>query len=590
MANGGDNDLEIKLKIDAADALAKQAQVGQSFNKVAAQADAAAKKAAQSQFSAFDLQARAARKLAAEQAAAAQRAAAAQTAAAKKAAEAQLKAMNSVTLKAIVTEAAIRAIGNAFTSITHIGISFFTGLASHAAESQKKITEYAENLSKVKEDLKELATLRGLSSASDEFVAKMANFSRQTGMTIAQATEFHTQFYGSIAGGMQLGNIDEATAEKLAVEAGKIASRQTKDYATRGDLAGMLAQFAPYHGMPGVASAMGEMEAVRVGLGEGRGEDTALTKSLLHIMGSLSGPGKMIPRAGETASVLGVASLSAGAMMADTRTEQLMRALRGDTPQQIQFLKEFAGIKEGQAFEERLDRMIFSLRQKRSEGRDIRTFLTESGMGSELARSVEETEPLYEVTKERMVKARAAGAASGKALMKESEQQEKYNALQRLKVARAGLAEAQLERGKEREAILPDIERGKELMVRAGIDTSITPAWQLYLWGRSAASLFQVSGEEIVARELATKELEAKTGFKAAGSALDIPGDLIGNAIRSGMAALFGQQHEDLKYLRSIYDVQLKIKDAMDEQNKINQQRQLGPGRMGGAPPGPATK
>jgi hypothetical protein len=332
---------------------------------------------------------------------------------------------------------------------------------------------------------------------------------------------------------------------------------------------------------------MGEMEAVRVGLTEGRGEDAALTKSLLHILGALSGPGKMIPRPGEAASVLGVASLSAGAQMADTRTEQLMRALRGDTPQQVKFLKEFAGITEGQGFEERLDRMVAGLRRQKAEGRDIATFLTESGMGAELARSVVETEPLYEVTKQRMVRARTTGAASGFALMKESEQQAKFDVSQRMRIAQAGLTQAELERGKEREAIMPDIVRGREILTQAGVDTTLNPMARAMLFMRSAATGFQVSGEELMARETAAAELRMKTGAIAPTQGIMTPGDIIGNAIKTGIAALMGAQHDDLKYLRGIYDVQLKTKDAIEEQNRINQQRNLGAGRMGGAPVGP---
>jgi hypothetical protein len=332
---------------------------------------------------------------------------------------------------------------------------------------------------------------------------------------------------------------------------------------------------------------MGEMEAVRVGLTEGRGEDAALTKSLLHVLGSLSGPGKAMPRAGMAASVLGVSSLSVGAQMADTRTEQLMRALRGDTPQQVKFLKEFAGITEGQEFEERFDRMVMALRQKKAEGRDIATFLTESGMGYELSRATVEHEPLYEVIKQRIAKSKKAGAASGFALMKESEQQAKFDVSQRMRIAQAGLVQAELERGKEREAIMPDIVRGREILTQAGVDTTLNPMARAMLFMRSAATGFQVSGEELVAREAAAAELRMKTGAGAPTEAIMTPGDIIGNAIKSGMASLIGAQHDDLKYLRGIYEIQLKTKDAIEEQNRINQQRNLGAGRMGGAPVGP---
>jgi hypothetical protein len=593
MANGGDSDLEIKLKIDTAEALAKQAQVGKAFDKVAAQADAAAKKAAQSQFSAFDLQAKAARKLADDQAAAARRAAEAQAKAAKKALDEQLKAMNAVSLKAIVTEAAVRGIGNAYTAIASLAAQAGVEMVRAFAEAQKKINEYAVDLLKVKEDLKELATLRGLASASDEFVAKMAGFSRQTGLSIAQATEFHTQFYGSIAAGMQSGNIDEKTAERLAVESGKIASRQTKDYATRGDLAGIMAQFAKYAGKGGVEAAVSDIEAVRLGLTEGRGEDAPLTKSLLHVAGVLTGEGKMVGTLPEMAALIGVTSLSAGPGMADTRALQLGRAMMGSTPDQINFLKSI-GITEGMNLEQRADILVPFLRQKKAEGRVLPEFIQEAGFNQEQREAIQEFEGNYEVFKIRAAKARQK--ASGQALMDESARQALLDPLQRGKVAAATLQEARLEAGKKGQDIQANLDLARAQLVASGRETSVVE--QFGDWMRGLWTFGQVSGKDIrVESEARKMAIAGRPGVQPSGFTQvedmlqQLPLGLGGPAaiFLQAMEAIFGTTQQEL------IDIQRDTLGELQRQNawlqgqakQIPPAKQMPKGRMGGAPVAP---
>lgn len=259
--------------------------------------------------------------------------------------------------------------------------------------------------------LRALATLTG-KTAPGETARDVIGYSMKTGMSIGAADAFQQAFFGSSPAGVEKGNITQATLDRLVVEAGTMSARQGADPKTRGDLAGIMAQFKKYgEGEAGVKEALGDIEKVRYALTAGRGEDKPLTDSLLHVAGSLvkeqDGLVKDLP---QLAAMIGTASLSAGAMQSDVRTEQLARGLRGTTPKQMKFLQEWAGIGEHDDLETRVDKGVAALRKTMKEGRDPTTFLVESGMNAEQTRALVETEGVYEVYKSRLADARKAGS------------------------------------------------------------------------------------------------------------------------------------------------------------------------------------
>lgn len=245
-------------------------------------------------------------------------------------------------------------------------------------------------------------------------VAGALKFASQTGFSLEKAQAFQEAFLGSSPAGVEKGNITQDVLEKVMVEAGIMARRQGADVKTRGDLAGIMAQFKKY---TDPAEVLGDIEKVRYALTAGRGEDKPLTDSLLHVAGSLvKEHGGMVADLPQLAAQIGTHSLTAGAMQSDVRTEQLARGLRGTTSKQMKFLQEWAGIDEHDDMEQRVDKGVAALRKTMASGRDPTTFLVESGMNAEQTRALVEMEGVYEVYKQRLAKAREQG--TGEAVRK----------------------------------------------------------------------------------------------------------------------------------------------------------------------------
>ena len=152
------------------------------------------------------------------------------------------KAADSTVDKAIAGVGSLVAAYAGFAAVE--GVS--RGIAGAISESRDKSIEFVTSLLSTKDQLAEIATLRGLAFADDDSVKKMAGFSQATGLTIGQSDQFQRQLFGSAAGALQKGNVDEGTLNKAAVLTGQTATRQTKDFGTRGDLVGMLGQFRKY--------------------------------------------------------------------------------------------------------------------------------------------------------------------------------------------------------------------------------------------------------------------------------------------------------------------------------------------------------
>jgi len=399
-----------------------------------------------------------------------------------------------------------------------VGERVLTSLAAASAEATRRQSEYAQSLFKTKEELKEIAALRGLAFADDKFVKEMANFSRSTGLTISESDQFQRQVYGSAEAGLQKGNIDKETLDKLTVRAGSVAARQTKDYGTRGDLIGVLSQFRKYDkGETGVRQALSDAERIRLGLTEGRGDDAPLTKSLLSVAGSLAGEGKMVGTLPEMAAVIGAMSLSAGPGQADTRTEQLVRGLRGETPKQTAFMKSFAGIGENDNMETRLDKIVPKLREMKSKGRDISAFLTENGVNAEQTRAIAEAESNYEVIKGRMSKARMG--ADG---VDEANRKFDQSPLGQMRKADAAVEAAKLDQGTKTQLFEVAKKEAEAKLVASGQTKSDWYGLGNALY--SATTLGTRSGEEMRIEQMALRDMRIKAGFNPSRSPYQFSG------------------------------------------------------------------
>jgi hypothetical protein len=532
--------LVIKLEIDNSDAMAKQAEVGKSMDKTTAQADAAAKKIA----------------------AGTDKQAAAQVKAIGKVKDATGRYAAGAVADAKRVETAFTRIGKSQTSLLDglgkIGLaSSGFGVAKQAieafsgalADGNRILDGYARDLLSTKNLLKELATLKGLTSASDKFIAETAEFSKKTGLDIQQSDEFQKQYLGSLAAGQQKGNIQKDTQEDLMVQGGRVAARQTSDLATRGDLLGIISQFSKLDaGRKGTEQALGQAEAIRQALVAGRGDDAPLTQQLLKVAGSnvkAGGPVESLP---EMAALVGVTSLAGGAGEAGTRAEALIRGLRGTTPEQIKFLRGI-GIKEGEQLEPAFDKLAAHLDEQKGKGRDVGTYLIEKGFNEETARSVGETLPNQQVLKERFKLAREA--QSGAALIAESDLLDQTDPAARTRNADAALKAAQLQRGQERQDVLPEVTLAKAELIAEKADSGL--GGQLRQFAAWAGSGFKTDGLQAMAEARALEKLQAQTDTSTFGSRyLGAVPDPLGTqkAAAAGFSATTGDAAEQIRLLR----------------------------------------
>lgn len=585
-----DNEFQIKFTVDNTDARAKFKAGDDAMDRATAKADTAAKKmaaaigtSANSQVQAIGKVDRVARQLGDSHVAAAKKAADAHSKAAAEVAKSWDLAGTAHAKFAEGIKGAVLAnlgFGAVVAAVQAVGAAF--------GESNKALNDYGKDLIKVKDDLKELATLKGLATADDAFIKKVGEFGRATGLTITEADSFQKQFIGSLAAGETKGNIKEDTKEDLMIQGARIASRQTKDMNTRGDLLGVISQFQKLDpGRKGTEQALATAEAVRQALVAGRGDDAPLTKSLLNVAGSFVGDKGPIPTLSEMAAVVGTTSLSAGAGAADSRAEALLRGLRGTTSEQISFLRSI-GIGENDKFEVKADKMMSHLAAKQASGRDISTYLTESGFNDEQSRAFAETLPNYGTLKERLKLAREA--RSGADLIAESDRVALTDPNQRMRLAEADLAAARLARGVERQAIQPDIIAGQAALVARGADTD--PAMILGDLARSAGSFGQVAGIETRAKMEALSRLRKQAGVgdgygeKAARALFGDPGV----AVFQGLSSVTGSADRELAELRQAIERQTAainaqtraVTGAIDGQTKT-----LTPPRSPAAPMAP---
>lgn len=265
-----------------------------------------------------------------------------------------------------------------------------------------------------------LRALAALTSSAEKpgglTVRDMVGYTLKTGMSVDEAEKFQTAFFGSSPAGLQKGNVTQAQLDSAVVQAGIMAKRQGGDMKVRGDLAGVLGQFKKYApGEKGVTEMMGDLEKVRIGLGEGRGEDPELTASLLNLAGSLVGEGKMFPNVAELASHLGTQSLSAAGLKSDVRTEQAMRGMSGTTDKTRKWLKEFADINETDNAEVRQAKLFPKLQAEKDKGRTVMGFLQEKLENYEQARAITELMEVSDVQKARMAKTRGGATPEAQA-------------------------------------------------------------------------------------------------------------------------------------------------------------------------------
>jgi len=287
---------------------------------------------------------------------------------------------------------------------------------------REKALEGAASIDRMRQSLRPDAALKGEPQANNRILKENLALRMASGLNQQEASDFERQYEGSIPIGLEkfeLTKGQEGISEKVAGELKAAAALRARrvggDAYTHGELAGLLGQFGP---VKSAEQGLGQLEAIRIGLTKGRGDDTPLTRQLLKASGAMVREGGSVGTLPEMAALIGVTSLSAGPEEAGTRAEQLNRAFRsgltrhtkgrGIKVPQAEYLKK-QGIGEKDTLETMLDKVVPDLKKAEDKGRDLDVYLGERGFRSfEERRAIIETYRNYDAFKLRMREMREA--------------------------------------------------------------------------------------------------------------------------------------------------------------------------------------
>jgi hypothetical protein len=273
----------------------------------------------------------------------------------------------------------------------------------------------AEATLTMEKNLRVEGALKG-DTTPEKTLAESIQFRAATGLGTREATEFTKQYAGTLPIAFEKGNITPQVAEELRMAAGTRAARLGGEAGTHGELAGILGQFGKVGSRE---EGLSQLEAIRVGLVKGRGDDSPLSRQMLNVAGSLAGEGHAIPSLPEMAALIGVTSLSGGPRQAADRANQLYRGLkigltkqtkvRGTDQAQGAYLKGL-NVGEKDTLEQTLDKIVPDLQRARESGRDLDAYLAGKNFrAGEERRAIIETFENYGPLKQRMQEAREAG-------------------------------------------------------------------------------------------------------------------------------------------------------------------------------------
>jgi hypothetical protein len=377
------------------------------------------------------------------------------------------------------------------------------------AASSAAVTSSGQAATQFERKSRQLGALTG---RPGDAARDVIGFAMKTGMSLEQSDAYQQAYLGSAPSGIQKGFITEDLSKEVMEKSGVMAARQGASPKVRGELAGLMAQFKKY---TSATDVLGDLEKVRMGLTEGRGEDAPLTESLIHVAGSFvdQGAGGMIADLPELAAQIGTASIGAGALGADVRTKQLGALVRGGSREQQKFVKDFTGIDyDKDNMETRLAKLMGALQGVKEKGRDPQAYLAEQGIDPEKAQAAAEMLGVYDVYKTRLAKSREAG---------KGEEVEAANAaFLRSKEARAQQGEtsvkaAEILTGQKNMDWVGVVEKARGEWVATGEDESTISNLMSGVMGRLGGGLIGggiKEGREHRIRNLAIQKLRSQAG------------------------------------------------------------------------------
>ena len=234
------------------------------------------------------------------------------------------KAMGGLHGSVIAAAAAFQGLSLAIDTIGELG--------EKIAQVRQKTIEMAEATMQLRQEMRELANLKGHDGPDDEVVAGTVEFGMKAGMTPKEATKFMEQYLGSNPAGLQKGNIGggrkdgesqedyerrvQPIVEDVARASARFGQRVKLDPKTAGDIGGVMSQFQKVQSGEQASQLMGQMA---YGLNEGRGNLEPLMRVLADTAGAIVDPkGGAVESLPELSVMLGVMSTHHKATAAGT--------------------------------------------------------------------------------------------------------------------------------------------------------------------------------------------------------------------------------------------------------------------------------
>ena len=238
---------------------------------------------------------------------------------------------------------------------------------------------WAQDALKLRDELRELANLKGKPGADNGVLADNLRLRIQTGMTQPEARKFQEQFLGSLPLAKDAGGITDQVALDLSGQVGRLATRVGLDGGTAGDLAGTLGMFGR---IPDAQVGLGRSQQIVDLLNDGRGNLTPLTRALLKGAASTVGQGKAFASLAERAAAISVATGIGDKGATDTTVGAAIRGLSAGGTVEHRKTLERLGIGGNQDLLTRLDRLKPLFDEGRARGDSPNDTLLKAGFGN----------------------------------------------------------------------------------------------------------------------------------------------------------------------------------------------------------------
>ena len=250
-------------------------------------------------------------------------------------------------------------------------------------EAREHAEKSAETVLKLRDGLRELANLQGKGSVDNATLARTIQLRRASGMTDGEAKSFQEQFEGSLPLATDKGNITDKTAEAVARETARSATRVGLDAKTAGDLAGSIGAFGP---ITSARQGVGQIQQIIDQLNDGRGNLSPLVKELMKGGFSTVGKGNAFRSLSERAAGLRVTTGIVGnAGQASTALGAAIRGLTGFTKGQGKILTAY-GVESGQDLPTMLEKIAPLIENAEKRGQNSSATLAAAGFGNKTDR------------------------------------------------------------------------------------------------------------------------------------------------------------------------------------------------------------